>query len=176
MAVDGFTGAYYSSFAMTSPNIFRALNDPSIFGRYFKAESWGAWRVFLAALFGLPLGYDQLRLFQQFTGRSTAPKAPLQEAWLVVGRRGGKSFVLAVVAVFLACFKDWKPYLGPGEVGTIMIVAKDRAQARSIKRFISGLLRVLHGISTLPTATTSASSSSHGSGTIRTAKTPPARS
>jgi hypothetical protein len=163
VAVDGFTGAYYSSFAMTSPNIIRALNDPSIFGRYFKAESWGAWRVFLAALFGLPLGYDQLRLFQQFTGRSTAPKAPLQEAWLVVGRR-------------VACFKDWKPYLGPGEVGTIMIVAKDRAQARSIKRFISGLLRVLHGISTLPTATTSASSSSHGSGTIRTAKTPPARS
>jgi len=40
----------------------------------------------------------------------------------------------------LACFKDWRPYLGPGEVGTIMIIAKDRAQAR-IKRFISGMLR-----------------------------------
>jgi len=126
---------------MTSPNIIRAINDPSIFGRYFRSDTWTAWRVFLAALFGLPLGFDQLRLFQQFTGRSTAPKAPLQEAWLVVGRRGGKSFILAVIAVFLACFRDWKPYLGPGEVGTVMIIAKDRQQARSIKRFISGLLR-----------------------------------
>jgi hypothetical protein len=122
-------------------NIIKALNDPHVFARYFKGESWNVWRVFLATLFGLPLGPDQLRLFQQFTGRTAAPASPLREAWLVVGRRGGKSFVLAVVAVFLACFKDWKPYLGPGEIGTIMIIAKDRAQARVIKRFISGLIR-----------------------------------
>jgi hypothetical protein len=122
-------------------NILHALDDPKVFGPYFKARTWNAWRVFLAALFGLPLTPDQLVLFKQFTGRTTPPTKPLQEAWLVVGRRGGKSFVLAVIAVFLACFRDWKPYLGPGEVGTIMIIAKDRAQARAIKRFISGLLR-----------------------------------
>jgi hypothetical protein len=122
-------------------DIVQALNDPKVFGRYFKAKSWNAWRVFLAVMFGLPLTPDQLALFQQFTGRSAPPTNPLQEAWLVVGRRGGKSFVLATIAVFLACLRDWKPYLGPGEVGTIMIIAKDRAQARAIKRFISGLLR-----------------------------------
>jgi hypothetical protein len=122
-------------------NIIRALNDPKVFGSYCRSHTWTAWRVFLAALFGLPLGYDQLQLFKQCTGRSVAPTSPLQEAWLVVGRRGGKSFMLAVVAVFLACFRDWRPYLGPGEVGTIMIIAKDRAQARAIKRFISGMLR-----------------------------------
>ena len=80
-------------------------------------------------------------LYRQFTGRTTAPTSPLNECWLVVGRRGGKSFVLAVIAVFLACFKDWRPHLGPGEIGTVMIIAKDRAQARSIKRYISGLPR-----------------------------------
>ena len=122
-------------------NIVQAINDPKVFGRYFKAESWNAWRVFLAALFGLPLGCDKLTLYRQCTGRATAPTKPLNEAWLVVGRRGGKSFVLAVIATFLACFKDWRPYLAPGEVGTIMIIAKDRAQARSIKRYVSGLLR-----------------------------------
>jgi len=79
-------------------NIVQALDDPKVFGRYFKAETWNAWRVFLAALFGLPLTHDQLALFRQFTGRSTPPTKPLQEAWLVVGRRGGKSFVLAVIA------------------------------------------------------------------------------
>jgi hypothetical protein len=122
-------------------NILQSLNDPNVFARYFKGKSWAAWRVFLAALFGLPLGHDQLQLFKQFTGRTTAPTSPLREGWLICGRRGGKSFVLATIATFLACFKDWKPFLGPGEVGTIMVIAKDRAQARVIKRFISGLIR-----------------------------------
>jgi hypothetical protein len=126
---------------MKNPDIIKALDDPNVFARYFKGESWVVWRVFLAALFGLLLDHDQLQLFKQFTGRATAPTSPLREAWLVCGRRAGKSFILSVIAVFLACFKDWKPYLGPGEVGTIMIIAKDRAQARSIKRFISGLIR-----------------------------------
>ena len=45
-----------------------------------------------------------------------------------------------MIAVFLACFKDWRPLLGPGELGTIMVVAEDRKQARAIMRFIRGLL------------------------------------
>jgi hypothetical protein len=97
--------------------------------------------VFLAALFALPMSAAQLELYRKYTGRSTPPTEPLHEAWLICGRRAGKSFVLAVIAVFLACFKDWRPYLGPGEVGTIMVIAKDRRQARVIKRFITGLLQ-----------------------------------
>jgi hypothetical protein len=59
----------------------------------------------------------------------------------VCGRRSGKSFVLATVAVFLACFRDWRPFLGPGEVATVMVVAADRRQARTIMRYVTGLLR-----------------------------------
>ena len=57
------------------------------------------------------------------------------------GRRGGKSFILASIAVFVAGFKNWRPYLGPGEVGTVMVVAADRRQARTIMRFALGLLQ-----------------------------------
>jgi hypothetical protein len=46
-----------------------------------------------------------------------------------------------LVAVFLAVFKDWRAFLGPGEVGTIMVVAADRKQARTIMRFVLGLLK-----------------------------------
>ena len=42
--------------------------------------------------------------------------------------------------MFLACFHDWRQYLGLGERGTVMIVARDRKQARVIKHFITGLL------------------------------------
>ena len=66
--------------------------------------------------------------------------SPHAEAWLVCGRRAGKSFVLALIAVFLACFHDWRQHLAPGERGTVMIVAADRKQARVILRYIRGLL------------------------------------
>jgi hypothetical protein len=117
-----------------------ALDDPRIFGPFFKAVTWQAWRVFLAALFAQPMTADQLEVYRKHTGRTAPPASPSNEAWLVIGRRGGKSFILATVAVFLATFKDWRPYLGPGERGTIMIIARDRRQARVIKRFITGLL------------------------------------
>jgi|GEM_PF-3190078 hypothetical protein len=36
------------------------------------------------------------------------------------GRRAGKSLVLALTAVFLACFHSWQPYLAPGSCGVIL--------------------------------------------------------
>ena len=123
-------------------NILDAMDDPAVFGRHFRTDTatWAAWRAFLATLFALPLTPEQFAIYRKYTGRSTPPTEPLNEAWLVIGRRGGKSFILATIAVFLAAFKDWRPFLGPGEVATIMIIARDRKQARVIKRFITGLL------------------------------------
>jgi len=122
-------------------NIIQALDDPQVFGPFFRGPTWVAWRVFLAVLFGLPLTPEQLALYTKHTGRTVAPTNPMHEAWLVIGRRGGKSFILAVIAVFQACFKDWRPFLGPGEVGTVMIIAADRRQARVILRYVLGLLK-----------------------------------
>jgi hypothetical protein len=121
-------------------NILDALDDPKVFGAFFRAGTWDPWRVFLRALFGLSMTPEQLATYQRYTGRITPPTAALHEAWLVIGRRGGKSFVLAVIAVFLACFRDWRPFLGPGEVGTVMVIAADRRQARTIMRYCTGLL------------------------------------
>jgi hypothetical protein len=75
---------------------------------------------------------DDLALYRRCTGRDEPPPGAAREAWLVVGRRGGKSMVLALIAVFLACFCDWAPFLSPGERGTIMVLAADRRQARTI--------------------------------------------
>src|SRR5262249_41042711 len=47
---------------------------------------------------------------------------------------------LALIAVFLAVFRDWRPYLAPGEVGTIKIIATDRKQARVIHRYCRALI------------------------------------
>ena len=42
---------------------------------------------------------------------------------------------LAMLAVFLALFKDWTPHLSPGERGTVLVLAADRKQAQSIMRY-----------------------------------------
>jgi hypothetical protein len=121
--------------------ILDAINDPHLFRPWFKdPTTWAAWVAFLCALFGLPLDPEQLATYRQCTGRNDAPTQTASEAWLVIGRRGGKSFILALIAVFLACFHDYRQYLAPGERGTVFIIATDRKQARIILRYIQALL------------------------------------
>ncbi len=47
---------------------------------------------------------------------------------------------MALVAVYLACFRDYRRFLQPGERGTVMVLARDRKQARTIFRYVRGLL------------------------------------
>ena len=123
--------------------LLEALRDLNLFGKHFKGQSWKAWRVFLAALFAEAPAGDDLAVYRTCTGREAWPQAPFTEAALIVGRRGGKSRTLALIAVFLACFKDYGPFLAPGEVATIAVLAADRSQARAIFRFCLGLLRAV---------------------------------
>jgi len=96
-------------------NIVQALDDPTVFrGVIPNRTTWGAWRGFLKALFGLPMDDTEAETFRACTGRATLPTAAFAAAWLICGRRGGKSFALALIAVFKACFVDYRPYLATG--------------------------------------------------------------
>jgi hypothetical protein len=53
-------------------------------------------------------------LYATCTGREELSEDGFREAWLICGRRAGKSFVLALIAAYLAIFKDWRPYFEPG--------------------------------------------------------------
>jgi hypothetical protein len=55
----------------------------------------------VAALFGLPMSETEAEVFRVCTGRSALPDQPFREAWMVCGRRSGKSFVMADTDVFL---------------------------------------------------------------------------
>ncbi len=134
---------------MNAATILDAMDHPQVFGPHFRGDTWRAWRVFLAALFALPMDDDALALYRHHTGRTEAPTAPFTEAELVVGRRGGKSRVLALIAVFLACFRDYAPFLAPGEVATVAVIAADRKQARTIFRYITGLLRAVPALAAM---------------------------
>jgi len=121
--------------------ILDAIDAPAIWRPWFRnPATWAPWRAFLAVLFALPLDEGALALFRQCTGHETPPLNGSNEAWLICGRRAGKSFILALIAVFLAVFRDWRPHLSPGETGTIKIIACDRRQARVIHRYCRALL------------------------------------
>jgi hypothetical protein len=113
-------------------SLLDALDDDNLFAPFFASGTWDRWRVFLKALFALPLSNDDMAIYSKHTGRTDPPVRPYNEAALVVGRRGGKSRCLALVAVFLATFKSYDECLAPGEVATVAILASNRAQARSI--------------------------------------------
>jgi hypothetical protein len=121
-------------------NILQIVKDPKLFGSWFKGDSWQAWKAFLAACFALPATAEQREIFKSCTGRTEWPTAQAKETWLCVGRRGGKSILAALVAVFLACFRGYAGILGPGEVATVMVIAADRRQARVVLRFVTGFL------------------------------------
>lgn len=125
----------------THLTLLDAMADENLFAGWFrKPWTWRTWRVVIAALFGLPMTPAQTARFTKLTGRTSPPTKQAREAWLVIGRRGGKSFIVALVAVYLACFRDYRPYLSPGERGTLMVLAADRKQARVILRYIRALL------------------------------------
>src|SRR5262245_3237026 len=82
-----------------------------------------------------------LEVFKRLTGRSAAPSQAAREAWLVVGRRGGKSRVASLIAVFLACFRDYSKLLALGERAVVLVLASDRRQARVVFDYVRGFLR-----------------------------------
>jgi hypothetical protein len=121
--------------------IIEAIEDRNIFGALFKKIStWRVWIVVLKAIFALPMDEGELAIYRQYTGRERPPEKPFEELWLIIGRRGGKSYIVAIIVVYLAIFRDYSAFLSPGERGTIMIQATDRKQARTLFRYIKGIL------------------------------------
>ncbi len=137
------------------PNIVDLMDDLDLFGCWFRGDSWRAWRIALKSAFGLHLEDAELAIYRGATGRTHAMSQAVTELWLAIGRRGGKSLIAAFVAVYLACFRDYSPFLAPGERATIMLIAADRKQARVVFRYIYAFLteiKMLAGLITRRTA------------------------
>ena len=79
----------------------KALEDPELLGSALAGPTWHAWRSLLLAAVGEPLNPDELETFTRFTGRTTPPRQRVDELWCCVGRRGGKSRAMAVLAIYL---------------------------------------------------------------------------
>jgi hypothetical protein len=123
------------------PTILEAVDDRNLLGAGIADQvAWRSWRAVVAAAFGLPLDQDGLALYRECTARSDAPITPCQFLWLIVGRRGGKSSAMAILACYLAIFRDGRPYLRRGKRAVVLLVAQDRTQAQILHRYTQGVL------------------------------------
>jgi ribosomal protein S25 len=123
-------------------NIIDALHDERFFKPVFKnIKTWHAWEVYLQTLFGLPIDISKDGLlFKEVTGLDYSSQGRFKESYVICGRRSGKSYISAIIACYLATFKDWSKDLAVGERGYIFIIANDKAQAKIVKTYITDIL------------------------------------
>jgi hypothetical protein len=116
----------------------------------FKSlDSWQSWLVWLKAVFALPMTDSELQTFRQCTGRQNPPTKEPSELYSIVGRRGGKSFISSLTAVFIACFSSFKQYLNAGEKAAILVLARDRDQAKIVFSYVSGILHAVQPLANM---------------------------
>lgn len=110
----------------------------SLFGTLLPAATWRTWDTILRDWAGLPLTETQQAEANELCGRSGPRTGNARELWAICGRRAGKSIVAAVVAIWLACFRQYRT--APGESLVGMVLAADRRQAKVALNYIRGLI------------------------------------
>jgi len=132
-----------------------ALESPAYFGTLLAGDSWQAWGVLLIAIVGEALTEDERVVLKALTGRHSEPLEPVEEFWAVIGRRGGKTRAMAVLAAYLAACVDHRESLAPGERGVIPLLAASVQQAASAFAFIEGIFAVAPNLKGLVDGATS---------------------
>ena len=137
----------------TAPvTIVDAIRHKQLFGSlpaFSSLDTCVSWLTWFKAVFALPMDASELAIYQQCTGRSHPPAKPPSEIYTIVGRRGGKSFISSLTAGFIACFSSFKQYLNAGEKAAILVLARDRDQAKIVFSYVSGILRAVPALSAM---------------------------
>jgi hypothetical protein len=114
----------------------QALASDQLLGGILSGDSWRAWRTLLIAAMGESLTADERLLFHELTGRDHEPNQRVEEFVGVIGRRGGKSRAISVLATYIAALCE-HPMLAPGERGLVLCIAPDVDQASVILDYIT---------------------------------------
>jgi hypothetical protein len=131
---------------MKELNIVEMMHSKAYFRDAFREKdlkegTWDSWITFLKALYGLPMVAKEKELYSKCTERTEIPAGGFKEVYGVVGRRGGKSRISALIAVYVSLFGGFEKQLAAGEKGWVFVMANDMKQALSVIDFIKGILK-----------------------------------
>jgi hypothetical protein len=134
--------------------IRKALYDQQLLGGVLAGDSWSIWRALLIAAMGEELTDDERAIFQAITGRPKEPLERVEELWVVVGRRGGKTRTAAVLAVYMAALVDHRSNLSPGERGLVLFLGQNQKQAQVAFNYCAAIFESVPLLSALVKSTT----------------------
>jgi hypothetical protein len=135
---------------------------------WFKGEKgreapapWTNWRVFLKAVYGLPMTDREASLYTRFTGRKDVPTEKFREVWGLCGRRARKTAIEALIGAweggveFPRLMLSDHPPVAPGERARIPMISKNKDDAKQIKSHLMSILNckgMRHMLAGEPTA------------------------
>jgi hypothetical protein len=117
-----------------------ALDDPLLLGNVLHGESWSAWRTLLIAAMGEPLTDAERDIFKQLTQREREPLQRVEELVACIGRRGGKSRAISVLASYIAGLCEHRSLVS-GERGIALCIAPDQDQAAIVLDYVEANFR-----------------------------------
>ena len=118
----------------------QALGDRNLLGNVLPGATWNAWKVLLISAMGEALTDGERLIFQRLTQREHEPNTRVEEFVGVIGRRGGKSRAISVLATYLAALVP-HPMLVPGERGIVLCIAPDQSQADIVLDYVEATFR-----------------------------------
>jgi hypothetical protein len=126
-----------------------ALTDADVFGQLVAGESWSAWRVLLIAAMGESLTDEERITFLELTGRPFEAGLRAEEFWAIVGRRGGKTRAIAILAAYIASLCDFSDVLAPGERASLPIMSASTWQAGKCFQYLDGIFSTVPSLQQL---------------------------
>jgi hypothetical protein len=124
---------------LTATTIDEALRDPALLGAALgDPATWRTWQASLKAAFGIALNRQEARAFAAVAGGRAPPAKRVREFWAIIGRRGGKSQMAALIAVYLAIFVKHK--LSRGEHGMVLVLSASTEQSRTVFNYAKAFL------------------------------------
>ena len=123
-------------------NLLEALSSRNGLGTYFRDKAtWWPWFVFAKCLVGVgTLTHREKALLWECSGLNQLPTKRIREAFIIAGRRSGKSTICALLAVFYAVWGQWKRFISLGEQPKIFVVATNMDQAKIILNYVKSIL------------------------------------
>jgi hypothetical protein len=117
-------------------NILDTIGDENLLGGFFAGSSWSNWRIVLKALHGLKMTPAERERFRQLADRDPPP-GRVREAWLAIGRRGGKDSIASAIAVQAAVYGNYAAHVRPGERPIVLLLAATREQASGLFDYVA---------------------------------------
>ena len=128
---------------MTAPALvdpITALTDDNLLAPMLPGVhegSWDAWLAIIKGMYALPMTGRDAQVWREVTGRPV-PLKPSRAAYLLCGRRGGKTQMAAALTLYETAFRDWTGIASKGELIVGALVAADRRQAGQALRYLRG--------------------------------------